>query len=124
MALQGAELVLVGYNTPTQIPWMPIYNHLADFHNTLSLQAAAYQNSMWVAAAAKAGLEEGCDLLGGSCIVAPSGEVVARASTVADELIFARCDFKLSRFDKENMFNFPEHRRIEHCKLITERARA
>ena len=52
------------------------------------------------------------------------GGVGLAASTVADELIFARCDFKLSRFDKENMFNFPEHRRIEHCKLITERARA
>jgi predicted amidohydrolase len=124
MALQGAELVLVGYNTPTHVPWMPIYDHLTDFHNTLSLQAAAYQNSMWVAAVAKAGREEGCDLLGGSCIVAPSGELVARASTVGDELILARCDLELARFNKENMFNFAEHRRIEHYKLITERAGA
>jgi N-carbamoyl-D-amino-acid hydrolase len=124
MALQGAELVVVGYNTPTQIPWMPVYDHLTDFHNTLSLQAAAYQNSIWVAAVAKAGLEEGCNLLGGSSIVAPSGEVVARATTVADELIFARCDLDLSKLNKENMFNFAEHRRIEHYKLITERAGA
>jgi predicted amidohydrolase len=124
MALQGVELVMVGYNTPTSIPWMPVYDHLTDFHNTLSLQAAAYQNSTWVAAVAKAGREEGCDLLGGSSIVAPSGEVVARATSTADELIFARCDLELSRFNKENMFNFAEHRRIEHYKLITERAGA
>jgi predicted amidohydrolase len=124
MALQGVELVMLGYNTPTRIPWMPAYDHLSDFHNTLSLQAGAYQNSVWVAAVAKAGLEEGCDLLAGSSIVAPSGEVVARAAGAGDELIFARCDLELSRLNKENMFNFAEHRRIEHYKLITERAGA
>ena len=56
--------------------------------------------------------------------MAPSGEVVARASGVGDELIFARCDLDVSRFNKENMFNFAEHRRIEHYKLITERTGA
>lgn len=124
MALQGVELVMLGYNTPTHIPWMPAYDHLTDFHNTLSLQAGAYQNSIWVVGVAKAGREEGCDLLGGSSIVAPSGEIVARAATLGDELIFARCDLELARLNKETMFNFAEHRRIEHYTLITERAGA
>lgn len=121
MALQGVEMVLVGYNTPTHIPWNPVYDHLTDFHNQLSLQAGAYQNSIWVVGVAKAGCEEGCQLLGSSMIVAPSGEVVAHACTDGDELIFAKCDLDLSRYNKEEMFNFAAHRRIEHYGLITER---
>ena len=50
MALSGAEVVVLGYNTPTHIPWEPVYDHLSDFHNHLCMQAAAYQNSMYVVA--------------------------------------------------------------------------
>jgi len=119
LALQGAELMLLGYNTPTHIPWTPIYDHLTDFHSQLCVQAGAYQNSMWVAAVAKAGLEEGEELAGGSMIVAPSGEVVAKAITSADEVIVARCDLDISRHNREEMFNFALHRRVEHYGLIT-----
>lgn len=119
MALQGAELVLLGYNTPTHIPWEPVYDHLTDFHNHLCLQAGAYQNSLWVVGVAKAGNEEGSDLIGGSCIAAPSGEIVAMASTREDEVFSARCDLDLSRHNREAMFNFAEHRRVEHYGIIT-----
>ena len=119
MALQGAELVVLGYNTPTQIPWEPIYDHLTDFHNHLSMQSGAYQNAMWVVGVAKAGIEEGCDLLGGSCIISPSGEIVAMAATKGDEVFTARCDLDLSRHNREAVFNFAEHRRIEHYGIIT-----
>lgn len=122
MALQGVEMVLVGYNTPTHIPWNPVYDHLTDFHNQLSLQAGAYQNSTWVVGVAKAGCEEGSQLLGSSMIVAPSGEIVAHAYSLEDELIFAKCDLEMSRHNKEDMFNFAAHRRIEHYGLISERA--
>ena len=40
MALQGADLLVLGYNTPTHIPWTPVYDHLTDFHNQLCLQRA------------------------------------------------------------------------------------
>ena len=119
MALQGAEMVMLGYNTPTHIPWEPIYDHLTDFHNHLCMQSGAYQNAMWVVGIAKAGMEEGSDLVGGSCIVAPSGEIVTMASTKDDEVITARCDLDLSRYNREAMFNFAEHRRVEHYGLIT-----
>jgi predicted amidohydrolase len=119
MALQGAEMVLLGYNTPTHLPWEPIYDHLTDFHNHLCMQSGAYQNAMWVVGVAKAGMEEGSDLIGGSCIVAPSGEIVAMASTKDDEVITASCDLDLSRYNREAMFNFAEHRRIEHYGIIT-----
>src|SRR5215475_3928099 len=66
MGLQGVELVVLGYNTPIHNPPAPEQNHLAGFHNHLSMQAGAYQNATWVVGVAKAGREEGCDLLGQS----------------------------------------------------------
>ena len=119
MALQGAEMVVLGYNTPTHIPWEPIYDHLTDFHNHLCMQSGAYQNAMWVVGVAKAGMEEGSDLIGGSCIVSPSGEIVAMAATKDDEVISASCNLDLSRHNRETMFNFAQHRRIEHYGIIT-----
>jgi predicted amidohydrolase len=124
MGMQGVELILLGYNTPTHLPWVPVYDHLADFHNHLCMQAGAYQNSTWVVGIAKAGNEEGSELLAGSCIVAPSGEIVAQATTKGDEVFTARCDLAISRFNKEAMFNFAQHRRIEHYGLITRQAGA
>lgn len=119
MALQGAELLVPGYNTPTHIPWTPVYDHLTYFHHELCVTAGAYQNSMWVAAVARGGHEEGAHLMSGSIIVSPSGEIVARAATTEDEVIFAKCDLGLSRHNREEMFNFAKHRRPEHYGLIT-----
>ena len=124
MGMQSVELILLGYNTPTHLPWVPVYDHLADFHNHLCMQAGAYQNSTWVVGIAKAGNEEGSELLAGSCIVAPSGEIVAQAAGKDDEIFVARCNLDISRHNKEQMFNFAQHRRIEHYGLITQRAGA
>ncbi len=79
MALQGAELVCVGYNTPDDHTGVFDFDQLTGFHHQLSLQAGAYQNATWVAAAAKAGCEEGSNMIGLSMIVAPSGQIVAMA---------------------------------------------
>lgn len=98
---------------------MPVYDHLADFHNHLWMQAGAYQNSTWVVGIAKAGNEEGSQLLAGSCIVAPSGEIVAQATGKGDEVFTAKRNLDISRHNKETMFNFAEHRRVEHYRLIT-----
>ena len=73
-------------------PTRRIIDRLGEFHNQLVLQAGAYQNGTWVVGVAKAGIEEGCELIGGTCIVAPSGVVVAQALTQGDELVVARCD--------------------------------
>ena len=124
MGLQSVELIMLGYNTPTHIPWLPLYDHLTDFHNHLCMQAGAYQNSSWVVGVAKAGNEEGCELLAGSCIVAPSGEIVALATSKADEVFTAKSDMEISRHNKETMFNFAHHRRIEHYGRITQQTGA
>ena len=120
LGLQGVEVVLLGYNTPVHYPRAPELDHLQDFHNHLSLQAGAYQNGTWVAAAAKAGREENCDLIGGSCIVAPSGEIVARCETLADELITWDCDLDLCQTIQNNIFNFALHREPENYGLIVQ----
>jgi predicted amidohydrolase len=118
LALRGAELVLLGYNTPDHIPDDPELDHLCDFHHLLSLQAGAYQNGCWVVAVAKAGVEDGVSQIGQTAIVAPSGEVVARSSTLGDELVVYRCDLDLVRPYKDRLFDFAKHRRIEHYQLI------
>lgn len=120
MALQGADVVVLGYNTPTHIPWEPVYDHLSAFHNHLVMQSGAYQNSMYVVGVAKSGHEEGSNLLAGSCIVAPSGEIVAMASTSGDEAFVAKCDLDICRYNRKAMFNFAEHRQVHHYKIITD----
>jgi predicted amidohydrolase len=120
LGLKGVEIVMVGYNTPVHYPPAPHMDHLQDFHNHLSLQAGAYQNGTWVAGAAKAGKEEGCDLIGGSCIVAPSGEIMVRCETLGDELISWSCDLDECREIQDNIFNFSIHREPQEYGALSE----
>jgi predicted amidohydrolase len=124
MGLQGAELVALGYNTPSGNGAGFEPQHLRSFHNHLVMQAAAYQNAIWVVGVAKAGREEGVDMMGGSCIIAPTGEIVALCHSVEDELVTADCDLDATLFNKRTVFNFAAHRRIEHYGLITSRTGA
>ena len=119
LGLQGCELALIGYNTPVHYPPDPSQDVLAGFHNHLVMQSGAYQNGMWVVGVAKAGNEEGCDLLGESSIIAPSGEIIAQCSTVEDELVSAGVDLDMCANYKETLFNFDRYRRPEVYKSIT-----
>ncbi|TDX31882.1 N-carbamoyl-D-amino-acid hydrolase [Rhodovulum visakhapatnamense] len=124
LALRGAELVMLGYNTPQHYPQAPEHDHLQDFHNHLSLQAGAYANGCWVIGTAKAGLEEGCELIGGSCIVAPTGEIVAMAQTRGDEVVTAEIDLDRCSELRKNIFNFALHREPGDYGPICEGAEA
>jgi predicted amidohydrolase len=124
LCLQGVEMILLGYNTPAHNPPAPEQDALGPFHNHLVMQAGAYQNATWVVGVAKCGREEGCDLIGQSAIIAPSGEIVAQAATLGDELVTARCDLDLTRSYKDTIFNFARHRRPEHYRLIVDRVGA
>jgi predicted amidohydrolase len=120
MGLQGVEMVVIGYNTPSvnaEKSEEGVEKRL--FHNRLSVQAGAYQNATWVVAVAKAGNEDGHPLFGGSLIVDPNGEIVAEAKTEDDELLVHPCDLDATTFGKTTIFNFAQHRRIEHYGLIT-----
>lgn len=124
MGLQGVEMVMLGYNTPFGHVGEQAMDSLTLFHNHLSMQAGAYQNATWVIGTAKCGNEEGSKMGGQSVIVAPSGEIVAMASTVEDEVITARCDLDMGRTYRETIFDFAAHRRPEHYGLIVERTGA
>ena len=124
MGLQGVELIILGYNTPVHNPAMPETDDLGNFHNHIVMSAGAYQNGTFVAAAAKAGVEEGVDQIGQSSIFAPSGELLTRCVTLGDELQVARCDLDLCTSYKASIFNFAKHRRTEHYGLIVERTGA
>ena len=124
MSLQSAQMVVLGYNTPSwNIHWKEPA-HLRMFHHLLSLQANAYQNALWIGAAAKCCSEDGFHMIGGSAIVAPSGEIVAQSQSEEDEVIFVSCDMALGDNFRQHIFNFAKHRRPEHYGLITERTGA
>jgi hypothetical protein len=111
LGLQGAELMLIGYNTP-------VHNPPAPEHDALS---SAYQNGSWVVGVGKGGCEEGVDQIGNSIIVAPSGEIVAACTTLGDELAVARCDLDLCNSYKTTTFNFARHREPEQYRMLVER---
>jgi predicted amidohydrolase len=125
MGLQGVEMVLIGYNTPSfNAETSEERPETRLFHNRLSLQAGAYQNATWVVGVAKAGVEDGFPLFGGSLIVDPNGEIVAEAKTEDDELLVHACDLDATALGKTTIFDFAAHRRIEHYSLITSRTGA
>jgi predicted amidohydrolase len=124
MGLQGVEMVLLGYNSPIGLGDPFELDALEPFHNHLVMQSGAYQNATWVVGVAKAGFEEGFNMIGQTCIIAPSGEIVAQCATMGDELVVRKCDLDMGAPYRADIFNFAYHRRIEHYKLITERTGA
>lgn len=124
MGLQGVEIIFIGYNTPVGLGDPYEVDALAPFHNHLCMQAGAYQNATWVVGVAKAGCEEGFNMIGQSCVIAPSGEIVAMCSSLGDELIVHKCDLDAGRPYKADIFNFAAHRQPETYSLIVERAGA
>lgn len=121
MGLQGVEMVMLGYNTPLDHTGHADIDGLTSFHNHLSMQAGAYQNSTWVVGTAKCGTEEGSRMVGQSVIIAPSGEIVAQAVSLGDEVITAACDLDLGKRYRETIFNFAKHREPDAYRLIVER---
>jgi len=119
MGLLGAEMIVGGYNTPIHFAPDPSQDVLQGFHNSLVMQAGAYQNGAWVIAAAKGGIEEGVESLAQSSIIAPSGQIVAQAYTAGDELVTARCDLAWCDRYKKTLFEFDRYRMVEHYEPIT-----
>jgi len=126
LGLQAVELVLCGYNSAAYDPNGGTAEDavLRTFHHRLVMQANAYMNATWAVAVAKAGVEDGAGLIGGSCIVDPNGVVVAEATTLGDELVVAEIDLDACRQGKEKMFDFAAHRRVEAYRMMVERVGA
>jgi predicted amidohydrolase len=120
LGLQGVELVCIGYNTPLHNPPAPDHDRHGDFHNHLVMQAGAYQNGTWVVGVAKSGREEGIDHIGGSCIIHPSGTVVAQCTGLGDELAVATCDLDATISYKTTVFDLARHREPSQYGLLAD----
>jgi len=120
MGLQGAEMILIGYNTPLDYAPDPSQNPLQAFHNHLVMQAGAYQNGTWVVGVAKGGIEEGVQSLAQTVIIAPSGQIVAQTTSIDDELVMARCDLDMCDRYKKTLFDFDRYRRPDMYRLISD----
>ena len=124
LALQGAEIVALGFNTPSENldyaepPALRVHHHL------ITAQAMAYQNAIWLVESAKCGFEDGNRMFGHSVIVSPTGEIAAKSLSEEDEVICVNADLDLATDLKRTVFNFAAHRRPEHYKLIVERVGA
>jgi N-carbamoyl-D-amino-acid hydrolase len=110
LGLEGAEVIVSGYNTPA--------HPLSLSQHELCLRAGAYENSLFVIATAKAGVEDGAHLIGGSCVVDPNGQVIARADTEDDELVTAELDLTLIT-EARNRWDFYGRRHPGHYTALT-----
>ncbi len=109
LALQGAEVILIGYNTPL--------SPLALDLNELCMRAGAYANLCFVVGVAKAGVEDGVELIGGTAIINPLGQVLARAATTGDELVVARIDLDQA-IPVRKRWNFLGRRQPQHYDVL------
>jgi predicted amidohydrolase len=124
LALQGAEIVALGFNTPTENLHYPEPPALRVHHHLIMAQAMAFQNATWLVETAKCGYEDGFRMFGHSLIVAPTGEIAVKSQTEEDEVICYNADIDMAADLKKTMFNFAAHRRPEHYRLIVERVGA
>lgn len=113
LGLQNVELVCIGYNSAAYDPGGSGNEsaELRTFHSTLVVQSNAYMNATWAVSVAKAGVEDGAGLIGGSVIVDPNGQIRAQAQSLGDELLVVDADLDLCLHGKERMFDFAAHRR-------------
>ena len=92
-ALAGAELLVV----PTNWPAEPVPDGERPLV-AVNIQAAAYANRMFVAAACRTGAERGVSWTGASLIAGPDGYPLAGpAGAGSAELLLADCDLRLAR---------------------------
>jgi predicted amidohydrolase len=124
LALQGAEIVALGFNTPTENLHYPEPPALRVHQHLIMAQSMAFQNATWLVETAKCGHEDGFRMFGHSLIVAPTGEIAVKSQTEEDEVIVCDADIDLAADLKRTMFNFAAHRRPEHYRLIVERTGA
>jgi N-carbamoyl-D-amino-acid hydrolase len=124
LALQGAEIVALGFNTPSENLHYPEPPALRVHHHLIMAQSMAFQNATWLVETAKCGAEDGFRMFGHSLIVAPTGEIAAKTTTEDDEVVCFKCDIDLAQDLKRTMFNFAAHRRPEHYRLIVDRVGA
>ena len=121
LALRGAELVMLGFNTPMHVPWLK--EPLTEFHSRLCMQAGAYQNGYYVVGVGKTGNEDIDYFVGGSCIVSPSGEIISQVEQRGeDALAVSTIDLDQATTGRQHTFNLALHRQPQAYGPIVETA--
>lgn len=117
LASAGAEIILIGYNTPvTPGASPPATLSKGRRASELAMRGGAYSTASYVLAAGKAGRENGVTYIGGSLIIAPDGEILAKAKTQGDEVVVAEID--LARVKAlRTRWNFDVNRRPDAYQL-------
>jgi len=115
LALQGAELLCVPYNTPTFRQPREVGQETSE----ILLRAGAMENQIFVIAVGKAGVEDGAEYIGGSVIIAPTGKILAKAQTEGDELLVATIDLDdITELRKQWDF-LADRRPEEYQRIVT-----
>ncbi|OWB55266.1 transferase activity protein [[Candida] boidinii] len=129
LGLQGTELVLIGYNTPSdikdldgvQVSSTEESKKMAVYHNEICLEYNTYANCCYSICSARCGNDDGkYDMIGGSTIIGPSGMILAKTKTEEDELIWKEIDLDECKGTRNRIFNFEKHRQPDKYKLICE----
>ncbi len=89
LVLQGAEIIFT--------PFAGLVNDPMKMYES-EMQGLAFQNQVFVAAVNRVGKEPTVEFVGGSFIVDPAGEVIARAPHREEKLLLVDCD--LSRLEE------------------------
>ena len=85
------------------------------------MQAGAYQNGYYVVGVGKTGNEEIDYFVGGSCIVSPSGEIIAQVEKRGeDALAVSTIDLDQATTGREHTFNLALHRQPQAYGPIVE----
>jgi N-carbamoylputrescine amidase len=122
-AMSGAPVIFY----PTAIGW-----DTAEVPEVRARQIAAWEtvqrghaiaNGVFVAAVNRVGVEDGLEFWGNSFVCDPFGEVIARASTSAEETMVVQCDLRLVEETRRN-WPFLRDRRIDAFGDLTRRLRS
>ncbi len=90
LGINGAEIICTPYNTPAFDGDVEKGIDGSD----MCIRSAAYYNGCFAIGVGKGGVENDVQFIGGSLIVGPSGEILARATSDGDELITATIDLE------------------------------
>ena len=122
-AMSGAPVIFY----PTAIGWDTV-----EVPEVRARQLAAWEtvqrghaiaNGVFVAAVNRVGFEDGLEFWGNSFVCDPFGEVIARASTSAEETMVVECDLRLVEETRRN-WPFLRDRRIDAYGDLTRRLRS
>lgn len=111
LALQGAGVVFL----PTNSPSYGLQERRRLWEALLTVRA--YENGFFLVVAAKAGVENGIEYLGGSSIISPQGNFLAQAKSNNDEIVLAELNLDLVLKARQDL-PFQLVRRPEYYRLL------